>query len=55
MNDSRENLQEQPLLPPLVEAVASITVENLRAIAVAQLERITGVLARNRRNFRTKF
>lgn len=41
MNDSRENLQEQPLLPPLVEAVANITVENLRAIAVAQLERIT--------------
>lgn len=41
MNDERDNLQEQPFIPPLVEAVANISVENLRAIAVAQLERIT--------------
>lgn len=41
MNDSQDNLQEQPFIPPLVEVVANISVENLRAIAVAQLERIT--------------
>ena len=41
MNNSQDNLQGQPLLPPLVETVANITVENLRAIAVVQLERIT--------------
>lgn len=41
MNDDRDHFQEQPFIPPLVEAVANIAVENLRAIAVAQLERIT--------------
>ena len=41
MNDIRENLQEPSLLPPLMGAIANITVENLRAIAVVQLERIT--------------
>ena len=41
MNDIRENLQEPSLLPPLMDAIANITVENLRAIAVVQLERIT--------------
>lgn len=41
MNDIRENLQEPSLLPPLMDAITNITVENLRAIAVVQLERIT--------------
>ena len=41
MNDDRDHLQEQPFIPPLVEVVANISIENLRAIAVAQLERIT--------------
>lgn len=43
MNDARDGFQEgeQPLLPPLIEAVANISVENLRAVAIAQLERIT--------------
>ena len=36
MNDNRE----QPLIPPLIEAMAGVAVENLRAIAVAQLERL---------------
>ncbi len=36
MNDNREQL----LIPPLVEAMAGVAVENLRAIAVAQLERL---------------
>jgi hypothetical protein len=44
MNDIQENLQAQPLLPPLMETIANITVENLRAIAVVLIITLKGPL-----------